>query len=217
MVADLADHPYTVVLTGGIAAGKTLISDEFAKLGVEIIDADVIARELVTPGRAALKEIEAAFGPSIIDDNGHLMRENMRALIFSDPQARKKLESILHPKIRQEITRATTLIRSAYCILVIPLFAENGAYPKVDRVLVVDVKPAVQLDRLMKRDKSNRKLAQQALASQSSRADRLRLADDIVENTGTQASARRKVAQLHQKYTQLAARRKDDTSHLEPG
>jgi len=191
-------------LTGVIAAGKTLVSDEFAKLGVEVIDADVTAREIVMPGRVALKEIGAVFGMDYIDDNGHLKRENLRALIFSDPAARKQLESILHPRIRKEITRAITLIRSAYCIVVIPLFAEDGAYSNIDRVLVVDVKPAIQLDRLMRRDNSDRKQAQQALASQSSREDRLRLADDVLENTGTVAATRRKVKQLHQKYLQLA-------------
>ncbi len=204
MPAEPADHPYTVVLTGGIASGKTLVSDEFAKHGVGIIDADIIAHEIVTRGRPALKDIETAFGKAFIDDNGLLKRENLRALIFSDSQARKKLESILHPRIRREITRAITLIKSTYCLLVIPLFAERGAYPTVDRVLVVDVKPTTQLDRLMKRDKTSRRQAQQALASQSSRADRLRLADDVLENSGTIAATRQRIDLLHKKYLELA-------------
>ena len=200
-------HPYTVALTGGIASGKTLISDEFARLGVPVIDADIIAREIVEPGQPALKEIEYTFGPDIIDANGRLKRAELRALIFSDPDTRKKLESILHPRIRLEAGKAIAKVTSAYCILVIPLLAERGAYPYLDRILVVDVEPETQISRLMARDNSSHKQAQQALSSQANREQRFKIADDILDNSGSPEQARHKVAQLNQKYLQLAKNR----------
>jgi len=197
-------HPYTVALTGGIASGKTLVSDEFARLGVPVIDTDVIAHRLVEPGQTALKEIEQVFGAEMIDGSGRLRRSELRSLIFSDPDKRKALESILHPKIRLEAGKAIAKVTSAYCILVIPLLASRGAYPNVDRVLVVDVEPETQITRLMTRDKSDRKQAEKALASQVSRAQRLKIADDILDNSGSPKRARQAVAQLHQKYLKLA-------------
>jgi dephospho-CoA kinase len=197
-------HPYTVALTGGIASGKTLISDEFATLGVPVIDTDVIAHNLVEPGQPALKEIENTFGPTIIDDSGRLKRQELRSLIFSDPDKRKQLEAILHPRIRQEASDAVARVTSPYCILVIPLLVERAAYPNVNRVLVVDVEPETQITRLMARDNCNREKAEQALATQISRPQRLKIADDVVDNSGTPAKAREAVAQLHQKYSQLA-------------
>ena len=196
--------PFTVALTGGIASGKTLVSDEFARLGVPIIDTDVIAHQIVEPGQPALAKIESVFGPDIIDDNGRLKRPSLRALIFSDPEARRKLESILHPRIRQEADNAVAEVTSAYCILVIPLLAERGAYPNVDRILVVDVEPNTQIRRLIARDKSSEVQAKQALASQASREQRLEIADDILENSGSPGQARKAVAQLHRKYLALA-------------
>ena len=199
------DHkPYTIALTGGIASGKTLISDEFSRLGVPVIDTDVIAHSLVEPGQPALKEIEKVFGSNIIDETGRLDRQGLRALIFSDPAKRKELESILHPKIRQEVRKAVAEVAHAYCILVIPLLAEKGTYPNVDRVLVVDVEPETQISRLMARDNSTRKQAEQALAAQASREQRLKIADDILDNSGSPEQARLAVAKLHQKYSKLA-------------
>lgn len=211
--AVLADRPYTVVLTGGIAAGKTLVSDEFAQLGIGVIDTDIIARQIVTPGQAALEEIKSTFGADIIDAAGQLKRQVLRARIFSDPNARKKLEAILHPRIRREVSKAITRVKSVYCILVIPLWVENGTYPHIDRVLVVDVNPATQLDRLMSRDGSSRVEAHQALASQASRAERLGIADDVLENSGSPIATRQHVAQLHQKYLHLAADSANSADH----
>lgn len=202
-----ANKPYAVALTGGIASGKTLISDEFTRLGVPVIDTDVIAHKLVEPGQVALKEIKSVFGSNIVDGSGQLKRPDLRALIFSDPDKREKLEAILHPKIRLEAGAAIAKVTSAYCILVIPLLAERGAYPNVDRVLVVDVEPEIQISRLMARDKSSRKQAEQALASQAGREQRLSIADDILENAGSKQQARKEVERLHQKYLQLAQNR----------
>ena len=158
-----SDHPFTIALTGGIASGKSLVSDEFKKLGVPVIDTDVIAHQVVEPGQTALLEIKNTFGSSILDESGRLRRSNLRELIFSDPDARRKLESILHPMIRQEVSKAIAKVKNNYCILVIPLLAEHGGYPDVDRVLVVDVEPAMQIARLMARDKVSNEQAEQAL------------------------------------------------------
>jgi dephospho-CoA kinase len=194
------NHPFVVALTGGIASGKTLISDEFARLGVPVIDTDVIAHEIVEPGKPALLEIEQAFGAQILDVNGGLKRSELRALIFSDSDARRKLEAILHPIIRQEVSKAISEVTSAYCILVIPLLAGRGDYPDVDRVLVVDVLPEVQIERLMVRDNCSREQAELALKSQASREDRLKIADDVLDNSGSAEQAVFEVARLHEKY-----------------
>ena len=197
-------HPFTVALTGGIASGKTMVSNEFARLGVPVVDTDVIAHHLVEPGQPALKQIEDVFGSDIIDESGYLNRQKLRSLIFSDPAKRLKLESILHPKIRFEAGEAVARVNFDYCILVIPLLAERGSYPNVDRILVIDVDIETQISRLMARDNSNRKQAAQILAAQASRKHRLSIADDVLENSGSLQQARDKVAQLHQKYLQLA-------------
>lgn len=201
---DSNNHPFTVALTGGIASGKTLISDEFARLGVPVIDTDVIAHRIVEPGQPALKEIAKIFGPEIIDVDGRLKRSDLRALIFSDPEARKQLESILHPKIRQVVSEAIHTVKAAYCILVIPLLAEKGSYPNVNRILVIDVEPEKQISRLMARDNCSREQANQALAVQASREQRLKIADDILDNSGSPTQARDEVKALHKKYTKLA-------------
>lgn len=205
--ASSSNHPFVVALTGGIASGKTLISDEFAKLGVPVIDTDVIAHEIVEPAQPALTEIEHQFGQHVIDENGQLNRSKLREIIFSDPDARKNLESILHPRIRQEVNKAIEGLASAYCILVIPLLVEGGAYPNVNRILVVDVEPETQISRLMARDNCSRELAEKALAAQASREQRLQIADDVLGNSGSPSQTRRKVAQLHRKYLEISAKR----------
>jgi len=210
MDAPQSDHPYTIALTGGIASGKTLISNEFKKLDVPIIDTDVIAHQIVEPGQPALHKIKNTFGSNILDENGRLRRKDLRKLIFTDPEARRKLESILHPIIRQEVSNAIARVKYNYCIVVIPLLAEHGAYPNVDRVLVVDVDPETQITRLMVRDNSSRQRAEQALMSQASRQQRLDIADDVLDNSGSPELIAQAVAQLHRKYTALAIHRAHD-------
>lgn len=202
------DPPFTIGLTGGIASGKTLVSDEFTKLGVPVIDTDVIAHQIVEPGLPALLEIESVFGVKILDENGRLRRKDLRELIFTDPEARKKLESILHPKIRKKVRHAIAEVKHDYCILVIPLLAERSNYPDVDRVLVVDVDPEAQISRLMARDNSTRRQAEQALASQAGRAQRLNIADDVLENSGSQEAVLLAVSKLNKLYTKLAGERR---------
>jgi dephospho-CoA kinase len=205
--APQANRTFTVALTGGIASGKTLISDEFARLGISVIDTDVIAREIVEPGQSALLEIGNVFGTQIIDENGRLNRSKLREIIFSDADARKRLESILHPRIRQKVDDTIADLNSDYCILVIPLLVEGGAYPKVNRVLVIDVEPETQITRLMARDNCKREQAKKVLAAQASREQRLQIADDILDNSGSPRQARQKVTQLHRKYLGLSVNR----------
>jgi dephospho-CoA kinase len=204
MAAPDSDHPYTVALTGGIASGKTLVSDEFSRLGVPVIDTDVIARQIVKPGQPALSEIKAVFGAEILSEDGHLKRKDLRTIIFADAGARGKLESILHPRIRQKVALKIAEVQSPYCILVIPLLAEHGAYPNIDRILVVDVESETQITRLMARDKSTRQQAEQALESQATRAQRLAIADEILENSGAPEVTRHAISNLNAKYLKLA-------------
>jgi len=198
-------QPFRVALTGGIASGKSTVADLFAALGVPVIDTDVIAREVVEPGQPALAAITAAFGQEVLDAEGRLDRRRMRERIFADPDARRRLEAILHPAIRAEMERQSREAGGAYQVLVIPLLAEGGRRDHVDRVLLVDVPEAVQVERLMTRDGVSREQAQASLAAQATRAARLGLADDVVQNTGRVDDLREQVAALHEKYIQLAA------------
>lgn len=205
---DADDHPYIVALTGGIASGKTLVSDKFSELGVPVIDTDIIAHQIVEPDQAALKEIESTFGSEIIDEHGFLRRKKLRALIFSDVDARNKLELILHPIIRQKVAEAIANLRSEYCIVVIPLLAEHDAFPNVDRVLVVDVEAETQITRLVARDCISRGQALRALASQAERKQRIGIADDVLDNSGSTEKISLAVEHLHSKYLTMARSKK---------
>lgn len=198
---------FTVVVTGGIASGKTAVSDHFARLGAAIVDTDVIARQVVEPGQPALNRIIREFGTDFLDDQGGLDRRKMREAIFSDPSRRSLLESILHPLIAEEVLRKIRRLDAPYCILVIPLYAESSAYTWIDRILVVDVSQEVQLQRVMERDRINREQAQAILNAQTSRKDRLALADDVLDNSGTLTELQTKVETLHEKYLNLAKSR----------
>jgi dephospho-CoA kinase len=195
-----------VVLTGGIAAGKTAVSSRFARLGVAVIDTDIIARELVQAGQPALAAIVKEFGQEILDNEGTLNRSRMRDLIFSDPACKQKLEAILHPAIAQQVQQQINAVKTDYCILVVPLLAESGRYQWSDRVLVVDVDVPTQLQRVMVRDQISAGQATAILQAQASRQQRLALADDIIENGGDLAALDHAVASLHEKYRKLARR-----------
>ena len=196
---------FTVVLTGGIASGKSIASRLFEELGVPIIDTDCIARELVEPGMPALQAIVEAFGTGCLGPDGRLDRRRMRSEIFADPEARARLESILHPQIGAEVRRRISELDAAYCIVVIPLYAESSAYGWIDRVLVVDTDEDTQIARVMQRDRIGRDLAESILASQAARKERLALADDVIRNDGTMERLAARVRELHHKYSQLAA------------
>ena len=191
---------FVVGLTGGIASGKSMVSRMFSDLGVPIIDTDVIARELVEPGEPLLASIVSAFGKELLDAYGRLKRRKLRKLIFSSKKKRKKLEALLHPEIAAEVRRRMQLIVDGYCMLVIPLLAESGGYPGLDRVLVVDTDPETQLKRLVKRDDVSKKQAKAALKAQVSREERLAIADDVIENSGTPEQLQEKVKALHERY-----------------
>jgi len=194
---------YTVVLTGGIASGKTTVSDCFARLGTPIIDTDLIAREVVEPGRSALKRIAEVFGDVYLDSGGQLNRQKMRQAIFTDPELKNRLEAIVHPPIADEVIRRAGQLDAPYCILVIPLYAGSSSYSWTNRVLVVDVNEELQIERVMARDQISRKQAQSILGAQPGRRERLSLADDVIDNSGTLAELEEKIKVLHKKYLSL--------------
>ena len=196
---------YTVALTGGIASGKSEVEDRFAALGVAVIDADRIARELVEPGQAALVEIVDIFGTPILNQDGTLDRPGLRACVFENADARAQLEAILHPRIRATMkVRAETAVGD-YVLLSIPLLVESGgAYPWVDRILVIDAPIDVQLQRLLRRPGIDAAMAKSMLAAQTDRDARLAIADDVINNNGSLAALDAKVKLLHQCYRALA-------------
>lgn len=196
-----------VALTGGIAAGKSAVSKRFEALGVNVYDADVAAREVVAPGSEGLRVITAHFGPDVLDAQGHLDRAAMRRRVFGNDEERLALEAIVHPRVRQWMRARAEADNGPYCLLAIPLLAENLAhYRWVDRVLVVDAPVTLQLDRLMRRDGIDEALARRMIERQASRTERLALADDIIENTGDEAALDEAVRQLHARYLALAQR-----------
>jgi dephospho-CoA kinase len=189
-----------VGLTGGIASGKTTVSRLFARLGVPIIDTDVIARDVVAPGTPLLQRVEQELGPGLIGPDGALQRRQLRERVFSDPNARRRLEALLHPAIRAEVARQSAQASGPYHILVIPLLVEGPGRIPVDRVLVVDCPEDLQIQRLQARDGSSAAQARAMLAAQASRAARLAAADDVIMNDGDPDRLEAAVAALHQKY-----------------
>jgi len=191
-------------VTGGIASGKTSVSDHFSRLGIPIIDTDQIARDLVEPGQAALERIAGEFGQAYLGSDGRLNRRKMRQAIFTQPEMKSRLERILHPLIAVEVNRKIASLEAPYCVLVIPLYAESSSYSWIDRVLVVDVPEEVQIARVMERDHLDREQAEAILEAQTSRQERLTLADDVLENSGNLIELQEKVEKLHEKYLSLA-------------
>jgi dephospho-CoA kinase len=202
-----ARTPFRVALTGGIASGKSTIASLFAELGVPVIDTDVIAREVVEPGQPALAAVVQAFGSGVLDSDGRLDRRRLRERIFADAGARARLNAILHPAIRAEMERQSQAADGDYQVLVIPLLTEGGRRDHVDRVLLVDVPEALQVERLMMRDGVSREQAVASLNAQATRAARLAMADDVLSNTGQPQALRDRVTELHGKYRALAAAR----------
>ena len=193
--------PYTIALTGGIASGKTTASDYFAKQGVAIVDTDCIAREVVTPGTSALKDIAAHFGQGVLQPDGSLDRAALRAQIFADPLQREWLEALLHPLIRVEANRQLKHAQSPYAIVVIPLLHKDmlPAYP-INRVLCIDVNETTQLSRLTQRDRLDEDAAQAILSAQPSRQARLNIANDMIHNEGSMDEFLQQLAEQHQQY-----------------
>jgi dephospho-CoA kinase len=196
--------PLLIALTGGIASGKTAVAELFAKLDVPVLDTDQIARDVVAPGMPALGQLVAEFGPEILDAQGGLDRARMRERVFSEPAQRRKLEAITHPAIRAELARRSAAGGGDYQIHVIPLLVETGRAEAYDRVLVVDCPVAAQIERLVARDGTSRERAEEILAAQASREERLNAAHDVIENTGTLEDLERFVQTLHRNYALLA-------------
>jgi dephospho-CoA kinase len=191
-------------LTGGIASGKSTVARRFMELGVPVIDADAAARAVVAPGKPGLAAVSERFGPRVVAKNGELDRPALRDLIFKDAGSRRDLEAILHPLIRADMEQSADLAVGPYVVMAIPLLVESGSRDRVDRILVVDVDEAVQLQRVMARDGCTEEQARAILASQASRSARLAAADDVLPNTGTVTDLRRAVDQLHERYLRVA-------------
>jgi dephospho-CoA kinase len=195
-----------VGLTGGIGCGKSKAADMFAELGADVVDTDAIAHELTGPGGGAMAALRQAFGPEYLRDDGALNRERMRALVFSDPAAKAKLESILHPLIRSESRRRIEASSAPYVLLVVPLLIETGGYNDVvDRILVVDCDESTQLARTMARSRLSQEDVRRIMSTQASRTKRLQSANDVISNDADMNSLRSQVEVLHRRYVRAAA------------
>lgn len=191
-----------VGLTGGIGSGKSAAAEEFARLGATVVDTDAISHELTAPGGAALPEIRRVFGAPAIAPDGALDRAYMRERAFADPAARRALEGILHPMIREESARRILSATGSYVVHVVPLLVESGEYGRrVDRILVVDVPEEVQVARVRSRGLADEQI-RRIIASQAARSERLAAAHDVIDNTGSLEALRAQVGVLHQKYLQ---------------
>lgn len=194
-----------VGVTGGIGCGKTEVAKRFEKLGVPVIDADQITRELVEPGSAVLAAIIARFGDDMLSPEGELDRTKLRQIIFQDPKSRQDLEQLLHPRVKEEILRRIHVLSAhPYCLVVIPLMVETGMESLVDRVLVVDCEDAQQVNRVTARDGSPEDAVRAIMATQAARQTRLAKASDIIRNTGTFDELQQEVEQFHQQFVDLS-------------
>lgn len=190
-------------LTGGIASGKTTVSDMFAKLGIDIIDADVIAREIVAKGTPALAAIVERFGDDILTPEQELDRQKLRTVVFSDSAKKDWLNALLHPLIREQMQLQTASATSPYCILSVPLLVENKLNTMVSRTLVVDIDEASQIKRAIARDNSEPAIIESIIASQASRKERLAAADDVIVNNKDLDWLSAQVQDLHQMYLNI--------------
>lgn len=196
--------PFTVGLTGGIACGKSTVARLFQELGINVIDADEIVRELITKDAEIISAILKYFGPQYQLNDGSLDRKSLREKIFSSSDDKAFLEKLLHPRVREELVNSKRAISSPYGILVIPLLIEANMKNLVDRVLVVDLPQDLQLQRIMNRDHIDREQAMLAIMNQLPASERRLHADDVIENTLPVEKLKQVVASLHQQYLQFA-------------
>lgn len=195
---------FIVGLTGGIGSGKTTVANLFAEQGIVLVDADIIAREVVAKGSDGLKQIGDKFGPQMLTPEGTLNRAALREQIFHHPQDREWLNALLHPMIRSRMLEQLEMAASPYVIMVVPLLFENGLDKLADRTLVVDISPKLQLQRTIERDMVSKEQVQNIINSQSDRQSRLDKADDVIDNQGEIDALQAQVLALHNKYLQLA-------------
>lgn len=191
---------YIVALSGGIASGKSTIAHLFAQLGVPIIDADIIARQVVEVGTPALEQITQHFSQEILLENGELDRSQLREIIFNNDHERLWLNNLLHPIIAQETQKQFAKQTKPYVIWVVPLLIENNLHQLADRILMIDIPEALQLERLINRDRISESLAKKMIATQVCLTDRLAFADDIIVNDGDLVSLKIQVDNLHKQY-----------------
>ncbi|MFT5132036.1 MAG: dephospho-CoA kinase [Gammaproteobacteria bacterium] len=201
------NRPYCVGLTGGIGSGKTSATDIFSELGVPIIDADAISREVVQSGQPAFEEIISLFGAEVIGDNGQLRRDRLRKIIFDDLSARQKLESIIHPRVHSEISRRVNQVTFPYYIISSPLLLESRSLHNVDRILVLDVPETLQIERASRRDNLSEDDIKLVLKTQIGRQERLDAADDVIANDRDLSVLRQKVEKLHKTYLEISAQK----------
>lgn len=202
---------YIVGLTGGIGSGKSAACDVFAKLGIDIIDADIIAREVVQPGTAAHTTIIDKFGTDICHANGQLNRQALRQHIFSNSVDQQWLNQLLHPLIRSQMQMQTQAAQSEYCILAVPLLIENKLQSLVDTVLVIDVDEATQIRRATQRDNNSTEQIKAIMSAQASRSERLAAADHVIDNSNTLDALRKQIEQLHPVFSRTAKCRENLT------
>jgi dephospho-CoA kinase len=200
--------PYVVGLTGGVASGKSEVARRFQARGIDVIDADVLARAAVARGGDGLSAVDAQFGTGVLTPNGELDRAALRRIVFQDTQARAALEAIVHPLVRAAVEAGCRAATSPYVVAAIPLLAEGGGrtgYPYFDRILVVDVPIDIQRERLVARDGISSELADRMIDAQATRAQRLAIADDVVVNSGLRESLEPLVVALDGRYRDLAS------------
>jgi dephospho-CoA kinase len=198
--------PYVIGLTGGIGSGKSAAAEEFARLGATVVDADAIAHELTGPGGAAIPALRRLFGDDCIDASGAMDRAQVRALAFSDPDAKRRLEALLHPMIRHESQRRIAAATGPYVVHVVPLLVESGEYrSRVQRVLVIDCSERDQIERVRRRSGLSEDEVRRIVAAQAPRAVRLAAADDVIDNSASLDELREAVRRLHERYLALAA------------
>jgi dephospho-CoA kinase len=196
-------HITRIALTGGIACGKSTVAQLFQALGAQLIDTDQIARDIVAPPSAVLNHIVQRFGPQVLTPAGTLDRMQLRGIVFTNATARTDLEALMHPAIRAEVARRSAMQGGPYQLIAVPLLAETRTQCDYDRVLVVDADPAVQRQRLMRRDGLDAAAAQRMLDAQISREQRLAIADDVIDNDGDIARLAPQVAALNRRYRAL--------------
>ncbi len=195
---------YVVGLTGGIASGKTTVANLFHQhFDIEIVDADIVAREVVEPNTIGLNALIERYGNEIILNDGRLNRKKLREIIFSDESEKHWVNQLLHPLIRQSMLEQLDMVQSPYALLVIPLMVENDLQRLAQRVLVVDVEPSTQIERTMQRDQVSEQQARAILAAQADREQRLAIADDVVKNDAKNQKLLPQITELHQKYLAL--------------
>ena len=194
----------TIALTGGIGSGKTSIASIFKSLGVPIIDSDTISKEIILPGKPCFKDIVNEFGEEMLTNKGTIDRYKLRDIIFNNDKARIKLENITHPIIFKNIDIQTSLINYPYCLVIVPLLIETKSVKYFDKVLLVDTLENIQFERVSKRDSMSPTLLRKIIKTQATRSERLKYADDIIENNNEIGNLNEYINILHKKYLTLS-------------